>query len=181
MERDEAASVIKDFGGKVTSALSGKTNYIVAGDESGPAKLAKAEDLGTSILSEDGLLDLIREKSGLPTTKRSSPKQNKVKSPQKTVAVKEETKVKKEKHSPDKNKSPAKKAEDKSGLKNDIVENKPLPQSNLPSMELAQAWVDKYKPQTIKDIIGQQGAASNCQKYCFSLPQQTTVPFPFVS
>lgn len=72
MERDEAAAVIKEYGGRVTSALSGKTNYMVAGDESGPSKLAKAEELNVTILSEDDLLDLIREKSGIPTLKKKS-------------------------------------------------------------------------------------------------------------
>lgn len=87
LERDEAADIIKDLGGKTTTSLSKKTNYIVVGEEAGPAKLAKAEDLGTIVLSEDGLLDLIREKSGLPL--KSAPK--KAESP---------VKVKKEKDSP---------------------------------------------------------------------------------
>lgn len=72
MERDEAKAVIMDFGGRVTTAMSGKTNYVVAGEESGPAKLAKAEDLNIPILNEDDLLDLIRSKSGLPSLKPNS-------------------------------------------------------------------------------------------------------------
>lgn len=114
MERDEASAVIKSFGGRVTSALSRKTNYIIAGDESGPAKLAKAEELNITILNEDDLLDLIREKSGMPTLKK------KVKE-EKTSPVKKEKKSpmedKKEKrvHSPVKHESPKKqKVEDKS-------------------------------------------------------------------
>lgn len=89
MERDEAADVIKDFGGKTTTSLSKKTSYMVVGEECGPAKMAKAEDLGTTILSEDGLLDLIREKSGIPVKKAAK----KVDSPS-------PVKVKKEKESP---------------------------------------------------------------------------------
>lgn len=71
LERDEAAAIIKELGGKTTTSLSKKTSYVVAGEDSGPAKLAKAEDLGTSIIDEDGLLDLIREKSGIPMQKKS--------------------------------------------------------------------------------------------------------------
>lgn len=66
MERDEAKSVIKDLGGRVVSAISGKTNYIIAGEDCGPAKMAKAEEMKIPVLSEDDLLDLIRIKSGLP-------------------------------------------------------------------------------------------------------------------
>lgn len=72
MEREEAEAVIKSMGGRVTSALSGKTNYMVSGEDSGPAKLAKAEDMKIPIISEDDLLDLIREKSGMPTLQKKT-------------------------------------------------------------------------------------------------------------
>lgn len=89
MERDEAKAVIIELGGRVTSAISGKTNYIVAGEEAGPAKLAKAEDMNISVLSEDDLLDLIRVKSDMkPVNSKSkvaetaaSPKKDKKASP----------------------------------------------------------------------------------------------------
>lgn len=115
MERDEAIAVIKDFGGRVTSALSGKTNYMVAGEESGPAKLQKAEDLGVTILSEDDLFDLIREKSGLPTLKQKSKVKEEVKSP-----IKQQKKSEKRTHSPAKHDTPTKvKVEDKKNIKDD--------------------------------------------------------------
>ena len=41
MERDEAKSLIEKFGGKVTGSLSKKTNYLVAGRDSGQSKMAK--------------------------------------------------------------------------------------------------------------------------------------------
>lgn len=111
MERDEAAAVIKDLGGRVTSALSGKTNYVVAGEESGPAKLAKAEDLNIPILSEDDLLDLIREKSDLPTLKKHSKvkeeKHSKSPSKPQKKSPKEE-KTEKRTHSPAKHDPPKK-------------------------------------------------------------------------
>lgn len=71
LERDEAADIIKELGGKTTTSISKKTSYVVAGEESGPAKLAKADDLGTPIINEDGLLDLIREKSDIPVLKKA--------------------------------------------------------------------------------------------------------------
>lgn len=109
MERDEAAAVIKDLGGRVTSALSGKTNYVVAGEESGPAKLAKADDLNIPILSEDDLLDLIREKSGLPTLKKNSKvkEEKHTKSPSKPEK-KSPKDIKTEKRSPTKHDPPKK-------------------------------------------------------------------------
>jgi DNA ligase (NAD+) len=50
--RDELKNIIKDHKGKVVSAISGKLDYLVAGDKMGPAKLEKATKLGVKIISE---------------------------------------------------------------------------------------------------------------------------------
>lgn len=167
MEKDEVAQVIKDFGGRVTSALSGKTTHIISGEDSGPAKLAKAEQMGIPILSEDDLLDLIREKSGLPTKKKkmgSPAEETKVEKKIKS----EDVKVKKrEKHeSPQKKmKSPAKPVEIELDKEPSVSETKVKQEPTVVAKdEVALAWVDKYKPKTLKQIIGQQGPASNCEK-----------------
>ena len=72
--RDEYKSLIEGLGGKIASSISSKTNYVLAGANMGPAKLAKATDLGITILSEDELLDLItpqEEGTDSPTTEES--------------------------------------------------------------------------------------------------------------
>jgi len=58
LTRDQAADLIVAAGGKVTSSVSKKTDYVVAGDEAG-SKLAKAEQLGIPILDEAGLNELL--------------------------------------------------------------------------------------------------------------------------
>uniref|UniRef100_A0A182NQL7 Replication factor C subunit 1 n=1 Tax=Anopheles dirus TaxID=7168 RepID=A0A182NQL7_9DIPT len=190
MERDECAQVIKDLGGKVVGAVSKKVTHMVVGEDAGPKKIAQAEDLGIQTISEDGLLDLIREKSGQKTLKKTSPaagsgekrkesprqekepikkvkteKSPTSRSPGKANATKELVKVKVEK-------SPAKQSKD---------ETKASPRkvfdSEQPSVKREQtdyekdihsidnmAWVDKYKPSSTKQIIGQTGANSNVQK-----------------
>ncbi len=50
--RNDLKKSIEDNGGKVTSSISKKTSYIVAGENMGPSKLAKAESLGIPIISE---------------------------------------------------------------------------------------------------------------------------------
>ena len=58
MSRDEASELIKKNGGKVSSSVSKKTSYVVAGEEAG-SKLTKAVALGVTVIDEDGLLSMI--------------------------------------------------------------------------------------------------------------------------
>lgn len=59
ISRPELKKLIEDNGGKISSAISAKTNVLIAGENMGPSKLAKAEKLGTKIISESDFLDLI--------------------------------------------------------------------------------------------------------------------------
>ncbi len=61
VSRNELKKMIEDNGGKVSSSISSKTNYLVAGDNMGPSKLAKAEKLGTNIISEDDFLAMLEK------------------------------------------------------------------------------------------------------------------------
>ena len=57
--RDQIKDLIESHGGKISSAISAKTDYVVAGDNMGPAKLQKAEKLNIKIITEDELLTFI--------------------------------------------------------------------------------------------------------------------------
>lgn len=57
--RDEYKAMIEQHGGKNTGSISKKTNYLLAGENMGPAKLEKATALGIKILSEDEFLNLL--------------------------------------------------------------------------------------------------------------------------
>lgn len=57
--RDELKNLIKQHGGKVASSISSKTNYLVAGENMGPAKKEKADSLGIAILDESSFRELL--------------------------------------------------------------------------------------------------------------------------
>ena len=57
--RDALKKAIEDNGGKVGSSISAKTNYVVAGENMGPAKLEKAEKLNITIISEQQFIHLL--------------------------------------------------------------------------------------------------------------------------
>ncbi|RXM41869.1 NAD-dependent DNA ligase LigA [Flavobacterium sp. YO64] len=59
--RDELKKTIEDNGGKVGSSISAKTDFVVAGDNMGPAKLEKANKLNIPILSEEDFINKLNE------------------------------------------------------------------------------------------------------------------------
>lgn len=58
LSREKATELIEAHGGKVTSSVSKKTSYVVAGSDAG-SKLQKAQDLGVKVIDEQGLMDLV--------------------------------------------------------------------------------------------------------------------------
>ncbi|WP_299902233.1 NAD-dependent DNA ligase LigA [uncultured Aquimarina sp.] len=59
VSRNELKKLIEDNGGKVSSSISSKTSYVVAGANMGPSKLEKANKLGIAIITEDDFLNLL--------------------------------------------------------------------------------------------------------------------------
>lgn len=62
--RDKMKSLIEANGGKNSSSVSGKTDYLLAGEKPGPEKIKKAESLGIRIISESEFMDMISAAKG---------------------------------------------------------------------------------------------------------------------
>ena len=58
LKRNEAAKIIEDMGGKTSSSVSKKTDYVLAGEEAG-SKLTKAQSLGIKIITEAEFLSMV--------------------------------------------------------------------------------------------------------------------------
>jgi DNA ligase (NAD+) len=63
MSREQAKAFVQSHGGRVTGSVSGKTDYLVAGERAG-SKLAKAEKLDVPVLDEDALKKMVGESVG---------------------------------------------------------------------------------------------------------------------
>ncbi|XP_023954959.2 replication factor C subunit 1 [Bicyclus anynana] len=194
-ERDEVVAAITKYGGCVKNGISKKVTHVLAGDDAGPAKLAKAQELGIKILNEDEFLKMIKhsDKKSSSTSKEIKKEDNiekkiskRDKSKEKNtesrlgnnsnekVKPKNDLKINDSKLSltngtnkRERSISPKKfykQATDKSDIKPDAVVNSdPQKSSNLTN-NCSLMWVDKYKPTSVKNIIGQNGEKSNVKK-----------------
>lgn len=148
LEREEAEDLIKRYGGRVTGSVSKKTTYLLCDEDIEGRKSSKAKELGTTFLTEDGLLDMIRKsKKSTTTTPVESPKPV-----DKVLAA-----------------SPSKKTTPVSGKKNevDMAAKSATTKSLIPGtssvMQKKQIigrsvipWTEKYRPKVPSDIIGNQ-------------------------
>ncbi|XP_050803366.1 replication factor C subunit 1 [Gopherus flavomarginatus] len=191
IERDEAKSLIERYGGKVTGNVSKKTNYLIMGRDCGQSKCEKASTLGTKIIHEDDLFDLIRTMPGKKSkyeiaaeAEAKKAKSKRDKTPQKTEPEKRKISPAKKETDPKKSNSTLEKegtfrsikketTEAQKGLdfKQQAVEKQHAPkaeESCVPEISKGRAegllWVDKYKPTSLKTVIGQQGEQSCANK-----------------
>ncbi|XP_071360428.1 replication factor C subunit 1 [Trachinotus anak] len=193
IERDEAKALIERYGGKVTGNVSKKTTYLVQGRDSGVSKLEKAESFGTKILDEDGLLELIRTKPGKKSkyeiAAEAESKASKTRTPPSQTS---KSTPKSQKISPSKgnSRSPHTPSPSKTGLaqgrgsrtraggtppgrgsghtaRRELGLSSSTCSSTSPSTtgeDASLLWVDKYRPRSLKTVIGQQGDQSCANK-----------------
>uniref|UniRef100_A0A8D0A495 Replication factor C subunit 1 n=1 Tax=Sander lucioperca TaxID=283035 RepID=A0A8D0A495_SANLU len=195
MERDDAKSLIERYGGKVTGNISKKTTYLVQGRDSGVSKLEKAESLGTKILDEDGLLELIRTKPGKKSkyeiAAEAESKASKTRTPP-SKTLKSTPKAQKISPSKGNSRSPHTPSPSKTGLaqghgartrdgctppgrgsghtaRRELGLSPSTSSSSAPGPsptheDASLLWVDKYRPRSLKTVIGQQGDQSCANK-----------------
>nr|XP_046194579.1 replication factor C subunit 1 isoform X3 [Oncorhynchus gorbuscha] len=192
MEREDAKCLIERYGGKVTGNISKRTTYLVMGRDGGAAKTEKAEGFGTKILDEDGLLEFIRRtpgkkskyliaaeaenkgfKSRTPDTKTTSrtPKQSPktrsmTPSPSKPGSASGRgVRVGDSVTLPGRGTgSGVKRGLDLGGKSHSSSSSATVSLPSFAGEDFSLLWVDKYRPQNLKAVIGQQGDQSQANK-----------------
>ncbi|UJR23339.1 hypothetical protein I4U23_026353 [Adineta vaga] len=139
LERDECKKIIESYGGRVTTAVSGKTDYLLAGRDVGKTKTDKATKLHVKIISEDDLLQMIRTRSG---NKDGDTKKTTTNSPKRTVPK---------------------------PVENTSFVSVSAPKLNFYNQDDGVLWVDKYKPTSLSQIVGQQTDKSPMKKLIYYL------------
>ncbi|KAJ2495325.1 DNA replication factor C complex subunit Rfc1, partial [Coemansia sp. RSA 2052] len=165
MSRDELTDLIKKCGGRVTSAVSGKTSYLVVGDEPGSSKVSKAKTLKTPCLHEDDLFELIRcsEPSSAAEGQPEPAKRPKL---EPEVIVDSEPRPVAAKHEPTAMPAASPLPESKLSL----ASLEPALPSSAAATVVARVlgnelWTEKYKPTKLKDLCGHKTSATEILKW----------------
>uniref|UniRef100_A0A8C6VSH1 Replication factor C subunit 1 n=1 Tax=Naja naja TaxID=35670 RepID=A0A8C6VSH1_NAJNA len=198
IERDEAKSLVERYGGKVTGNISKKTNYLVKGRDCGMSKCEKASALGTKVIDEDGLFNLIRNTPGKKSKYEIAAETEAKRTKSKVEKMSPETKADKRKRAPQsriptpvkkhpslENMEPFKPVKQEAGPvrrgldfleEEEEEEEEEEKKKQVAKAEKSSAhemgqnggevllWVDKYKPTSLRTIIGQQGEQSCANK-----------------
>ncbi len=92
ISRDDIKALIERHGGKNSSSISGKTSFLLAGDNPGPEKIKKCESLGVPILSEESFMELLpkEEKAKEDKVTEEKPKKDDIKESKATEKTTEE-------------------------------------------------------------------------------------------
>ncbi|KAK6926491.1 DNA replication factor RFC1, C-terminal [Dillenia turbinata] len=145
LEREEAEDLIKRLGGRVTGSVSKKTNYLLCDEDIGGRKSAKAKELGTAFLTEDGLFDMIHA-----SKVAKAPVKNEVKKSSDKIV----TQIPRE--SPQK--VDIKKQVSNSSAKGAASKGSALSPSKRKDQSLTSSltWTEKYRPKVPNDIVGNQ-------------------------
>ncbi|KAK9750602.1 hypothetical protein RND81_02G207800 [Saponaria officinalis] len=147
LEREEAEDLIKRHGGRVTGSVSKKTNYLLCDEDIGGRKSAKAKELGTLFLTEDGLFDMIRKsKKSKPSSQDNSKKAPANIPTPTTKKMQQEVEVKKDGES----------SSSKSKALKPAPSVSPAKRKNQSKEGASMTWTEKYRPKVPNDLVGNQ-------------------------
>ncbi|KAJ2553258.1 DNA replication factor C complex subunit Rfc1 [Coemansia sp. RSA 1933] len=164
LSREGITDLIKTYGGHITSAVSGKTSYLVVGDDPGSSKIKKAKSLKTRCLYEDHLLELIRSSKPAVSDSNAPPAQNKPAELKSDVSFMQVDDYEHQDNGVS-SKASGKAKQSTMPEQPPVVQHKDVAQKprpvveetaplNKPASEPSELWTEKYKPTKLKDLCG---------------------------
>ncbi|KXJ96580.1 replication factor RFC1 C terminal domain-domain-containing protein [Microdochium bolleyi] len=154
--REDAQTLVKQYGGKITGAPSSKTNFVVLGGDAGPSKLAKIREHGIKTIDENGLFELIRR---LPAGGGSGKGAEKLREKRKA----EEEKIKKDAAEMEKQEKQRKIEQEKAQKAAAARGSARPPTAGTPTS--AQLWTVRYAPTQASHICGNKAAVEKIQNW----------------
>jgi replication factor C subunit 1 len=155
LSREDGQQLVKKYGGKVTTAPSRKTSYVVLGSDAGPKKLETIRAQNIKTIDEDGLFQLIRS---LPANGGDG------KAAKEFEAKKalEEKKIREMA------------AEMERVAKADAIKAE---EQGAPSKDVSQLWTVKYAPTSMAQICGNKGQVEKLQRWLRAWPKNLKTKF----
>lgn len=166
--RTESQELVKRHGGKVTTAPSKKTNYVVLGTDAGPVKLKKIRDMNIKTIDEDGLTQLI-EKLTAAGNKGDSKAQAEYAEKQR----KEQEKIEKqaaELEEEEKKRQQELKAAAAAARNKSASAAASSSQSAGPEVD-SRLWTTKYAPSSLGQICGNKASVEKLQRWLQAFPK----------
>jgi replication factor C subunit 1 len=157
LTRDEGATLVKEYGGKVQSGATTKTNYVVLGSEAGPSKLEMIHKNKLKCITEDGLYYLIKN---LPANGGGGGSAAGAKAEEKVR--KEAAKAAEAAREMEEQEQAERLAREKA-RKQAAAENRPPPPAKTVVSEDSKLWTVKYAPTSMSQIVGNKGQVEKLQ------------------
>ncbi len=167
ISREEGQALVKRYGGKVTGAPSGKTDFVVLGDDAGPSKLRKIKEHGIKTIDEQGLFYLIKT---MPAHGGGGKGAEKAKQKQEA----EEKKMRDEAVRMEKEEQARKAEAEKAAKKAAAARGVSAP---VPTPPLSQLWTTKYAPSQLNQICGNKGNVERIQAWLHNWPKARKYDF----
>jgi len=155
LSREDGQALVKRYGGKVTTAPSSKTDFVVLGDDAGPSKLKKIKDHGIKTIDEAGLFYLIKSMPAYGGTGKGAEKAKQKREEDEKKVRDEAAKMEAEEK--------ARRAEAEKAAKQAAAARGAAPPA--PVQPMSQLWTTKYAPTTLNQICGNKGNVERMQNW----------------
>ncbi|KAI5800029.1 chromosome transmission fidelity factor [Geopyxis carbonaria] len=177
ISRESGQQLVKRYGGKVMTAPSKKTSYVVLGDEAGPKKLETIHKFGLKTIGEEGLFQLIRT---LPPNggDGNAAREHEAKKALEDKKIKEMVAEMDRTEKAEKAKA-ARLAAAKAATTKETTETSKVKASLKPEppKDIAQLWTVKYAPNSMSQICGNKGQVEKLRKWLQDWPKNHKIKF----